>query len=146
MPAWLRRLFGRKGRISKLYDPERFTRKDFLIIVFCIAVIAIISLKIYDIFGLSIVAGIVAAIIILSYLPRMSLLIIGLAGCAFLFREASGIKHWQTLVPLVAMGFIALCGLVYEDDHLILQQLDSLHEKIDRLLERIEEIESKLDD
>jgi hypothetical protein len=90
-----------------------------------------------------IVAIITVAIIILIYLPKLGLSIIGLAGCAFLFREASGIQHWQALVPWVALGFILLCGLIYEDDHLILQQLDSLHKKIDKLHERIEEIEAE---
>ena len=130
----------------KFYDPERFTRFDAMIIVICIAVIFAIWQKIDDLFGLFILAGIVIAIAILLYLPRMSLSIIGFAGCAFLFGEANKIQHWQMLVPCIFLGFFALCSLVYYDNKLILQRLDAVHKKVDGLQEKLEEIEAKQDE
>lgn len=152
MPAWLSRLFGTVKRISKLYNRERFTRFDFLIVVFCIGIIVFLGGHLdsdapWSFQGLAIIAGIVIAVAFLLYLPKASLLIAAAIGCVFFIEEPKAIPHWQTPTLLwIILGFIWVTWLVYFDDHLILKQLDIMHEKVNSLHEKIEAMQEKLEE
>jgi hypothetical protein len=106
---------------------------------------AILQKGTYDLLSLSIIAGTVIAIAPLLYLTQISLQIIAVAGCAFLFEEIKGVQHWQTLAPWIVLGFVWLSWMIHSNDHIILQQLDILHQKIDALNVELEEIKTKQD-
>jgi len=112
-------------------------------LVLCIAALVVLEFEMFDLFSLSIIAAFVIAIGFVVYFPRVAILIAVGAGCVFLFRDANQLQHWQ--VPLIVLGFAWVSWLVYQDDHLILQQLDALHNKVDTLQEKVDDLESRLD-
>jgi uncharacterized membrane protein YhaH (DUF805 family) len=147
MPVWLSRLFGREGRVSKLYDPKRFTRFDFLIIVTCIAAIIVLKEEVFDLFGLTIIAGIVLVIACLTYTPAPILFLIGLCAAIGVFAFfANRMRDWQAIGILVLCATVWLEYVVERMGRVILSRVDEAHEKLDALQQRLEEIEAKQDE
>jgi hypothetical protein len=54
-------------------------------------------------------------------------------------------KEWEPFILAVAVVIIVI-RTVYDVGRVLGTRLDELHEKVDTLLEKIEEIESKLDE
>jgi uncharacterized membrane protein YhaH (DUF805 family) len=145
MPIWLSRIFGREGRISKLYDPERFTRIDFLIIVLCIAFMILLAGD-FSLQLLAIVSGCVIVIGCLVYTPTPILLLIGLCVTIGAFAYfANRMRDWQ------AIGIMVLCATVWLEyviermGGVILRRVEEAHTKLDSLQERMKRVEAKQD-
>jgi hypothetical protein len=92
----------------------------------------------------------VAAIGFLLYFPRMALLAGGAALCVYLSRSASHIQNWQTLVVpsflIFLLTFWYLAHSIYRIGEGISGQISELHQKMDDMQEKLEEIEAKQDE
>lgn len=145
MPVWLSGLFGREGRISKLYDPKRFTRIDFLIIVLCIAVMILLAGD-FSLHLLAIVSGCVIVIGCLVYTPPSILFLLGLTAAACVFYYfANRMKEWQSISILVFCATVWLEYVVERMGRVILVHVDETHKKIDALQKRLYKIEADLE-
>jgi len=100
--------------------------------------------------SLAIVAGAVVGIACLLYATRISLWTVAGAACVYFLREANKLQYSQVLVPLIVIGFIlvlwhtnqAICHV----GAVLGQRLDELHDKVDALQEKLEEIEAEQDE
>jgi hypothetical protein len=146
MPVWLSQIFGREGRISKLYDPQRFTRFDFLIVVICIAFMVLISGH-FSLWRLAIVTGCVVVVGLLTYTPAPIFVLLALCAAGAVFVHfANQMKEWQAIGILVFCAMVWLEYVVERMGRVILSRVDEAHRKLDALRERIEEIEAKQDE
>ena len=146
MPVWLSQLFRRKTRVLNPYDRERFTRKDFLIIVVCIGYFVFLAGD-SSLHRFAIVAGCVVVVGCLAYTPVPILLLLGLCVAIAVFAYfANKMKEWQ------AIGIIVFCAMVWLEyvvermGRVILSRVDEAHGKLDALRERLDEIEAKQDE
>ena len=146
MPVWLRRIFGRDGRVPKLYEPQRFTRVDFLIMVVCIAFMVLIAGD-FSLWRLAIVTGCVIVVGFLTYTPAPIFVLLGLCAAIAVFAHfANQMKDWQAIGILVFCAMIWLEYVVERMGRVILSRVDEAHRKLDALREKIEEIEAKQDE
>jgi len=128
------------------HDRERFRRKDFLIIVLCIASMIVLGND-FSLDVLAIVAVCVVVIACLTYTPAPILVLLGLcaAGAAFVYF-ADRMKVWHVVVAVVLCATVWLQFVVESAGRTILSRVDEAHRKLDSLRERIEEIEAKQDE
>ena len=95
----------------------------------------------------SMVVGIVFGIGCLIYATAPMLIWFAAAAVFwFLSREAQQMKRWQDLVPWILLGFGWIALSIHQNDQLILKGLDALHDKVDALQAKIDDMESGLND
>ena len=132
-------------QILKLPNLKSPTRLYLLLAVVGMAVLGVLTMELYSIHDLSIVGGIVVGMGCLIYAPLRPLLWIAI-GAAYVWfsRESKKMEHWQSMVPMIVLGFCAVIWAVHETGGQILKGLDALQQKVDALREKVDEMDSRL--
>lgn len=123
-------------------------RVNLLLASACCGIVIVLELRTvmdsWSLHVLAIVAAAIGGLASLLYLPRITLVGVGYAACVWLYYSSLRLRHWQILIPVVAVGFIytawAINSTVCDAGKELHSGLREICERLDELQETVNEI------